>query len=141
MTDDEKILKWCKNDETFFFSDFFLSFSDNNLQNEGIRHIADVLAKLQNLVSVKYVALKLYLNIKVVDYSCFYFLFFCAGWDEITLPWKQQSVLLNVCLLVWTSSRLMQSKKTHRRSVLVNLGRHCFCVSFSDHAVYLHSNL
>ncbi|XP_015242697.1 PREDICTED: protein NLRC5 [Cyprinodon variegatus] len=30
-----------------------LNFSDNNLQNEGIRHIADVLAKLQNLVSVK----------------------------------------------------------------------------------------
>uniref|UniRef100_A0A3Q2CZE1 NACHT domain-containing protein n=1 Tax=Cyprinodon variegatus TaxID=28743 RepID=A0A3Q2CZE1_CYPVA len=63
-----------------------LNFSDNNLQNEGIRHIADVLAKLQNLVSVKYVALKLYLNIKVVDYSCFYLLIFCAGWDEITLP-------------------------------------------------------
>uniref|UniRef100_A0A3B3VHB6 Protein NLRC5-like n=1 Tax=Poecilia latipinna TaxID=48699 RepID=A0A3B3VHB6_9TELE len=30
-----------------------LNFSDNNLQDEGIRHIADVLAKLQNLASVK----------------------------------------------------------------------------------------
>uniref|UniRef100_A0A3B3XCQ6 NACHT domain-containing protein n=1 Tax=Poecilia mexicana TaxID=48701 RepID=A0A3B3XCQ6_9TELE len=30
-----------------------LNFSDNNLQDEGIRHIADVLAKLRNLASVK----------------------------------------------------------------------------------------
>ncbi|KAM4734017.1 protein NLRC5 [Anableps anableps] len=30
-----------------------LNFSDNNLQDEGIRHITDVLAKLQNLMSVK----------------------------------------------------------------------------------------
>uniref|UniRef100_A0A3B5LH12 NACHT domain-containing protein n=1 Tax=Xiphophorus couchianus TaxID=32473 RepID=A0A3B5LH12_9TELE len=30
-----------------------LNFSDNNLQDEGIRRIADVLAKLQNLTSVK----------------------------------------------------------------------------------------
>uniref|UniRef100_A0A3P9PU99 NACHT domain-containing protein n=1 Tax=Poecilia reticulata TaxID=8081 RepID=A0A3P9PU99_POERE len=30
-----------------------LNFSDNNLQDEGIRHIVDVLEKLQNLASVK----------------------------------------------------------------------------------------